>query len=438
MSKSFRPAEQTSTTPAPGAATLADTLCAFDWFSLGDLCGGAQDIDPAYGNAAVQDALLQETDRGPDLAEEEPVLAPAQDPCRPRVSYIDPRWPDMPSVEQIQIPSQVSRTGSDYFHAQDQVGSTEDFETPGDVTANHCEDLAANIQRALDSGLMHPSELHRLGDEDVQEKYAIDYTYRAPILSQLADGAMDAAYIAANFIPGFGLLEAAVTGRDVTFWDLIDLAPGLGKLGKLGKLAGKADDVMDLARVAGKTDELGDLARIGNQASDANRVAPITKAEFLEKRATQNLAQTGSDSVAQLKSIRRNSERLVSGKATASSADTASQVAKTQQNVALGRHNAAGSNFHKLNQDRVKWAQGQGHLQDVRVDPWIKAPAGSSKMWRKPDYGLYDSQGNLSRMLDIKPNKCSANAYDGTPQFMDLFNTTGKMPVPMYYRLPFQ
>lgn len=426
MSKTCRPPALSPLCQTPAGMSTLDGTCAPAWSAFDEVCSLDDGLDLAYGNAAALETMEGELDHGPVPSEDE-VVAPAGDPCRPRVQYIDPRWPDMPSVEQIQIPERVARIGTDYYNAQDQVGNTEEFDTPADVLGERCEQLGGNIQRALDSGQMHPSELHRLEDYDVMEKYAQDFADDEQDMLAVVEGLGTAAYAAAHLVPGFGLMEAALTGRDVTFWDLLDLAPGVGKLGMLGKVG----------KVAGKVDDVVDGARLVDRAADLGKADKVTKTAFLERRAAQSAGQTGSDSVAQIKSIRRNSERLVDGKTTASTAETAAQVAKTQKNVAAGRHNAAGSNFHKLNQDRVKWAQDRGHLQDVKVDPKIPTPAGSAKTVRKPDYGFYDGQGKLTRMLDIKPNKCSADAYDKTPQFMDLFGSTGQMPAPLYYRLPF-
>jgi hypothetical protein len=107
------------------------------------------------------------------------------------------------------------------------------------------------------------------------------------------------------------------------------------------------------------------------------------------------------------------------------------QVRFINAHIQNGQYGAAGSRYHSLNFRFVRQAQEAGFLQNLNIEPRIEALGGSAVGFRKPDY-MFGGGG----IYDLKVFRPSPNAYNPTPQFQDIVNTTGQMPIPLYYRLP--
>ena len=121
----------------------------------------------------------------------------------------------------------------------------------------------------------------------------------------------------------------------------------------------------------------------------------------------------------------------IQGKVTSNSPAVQRQVRYIQAHIQNGRYGAAGARYHSLNFRYVRQAQAKGFLRNLNREPRITAPASSAVRFRKPDF-RFDGGG----IYDLKPFRSSPNAYDATLQFQDIFDTTGQMPVPLYYRRP--
>jgi hypothetical protein len=133
--------------------------------------------------------------------------------------------------------------------------------------------------------------------------------------------------------------------------------------------------------------------------------------------------------LATLKSIRRHSERLVRGKAIPSSPEVSKLV--RQYNAPISPR-LRGTCFHNINFYYAKQARGGGYLLNTYINNFrILTPLWSDASYRVLDYTLpYET----TYTFDLKPWRGVPYAYDQTPQFQDVFNKTGTMPVPLYYK----
>ena len=163
---------------------------------------------------------------------------------------------------------------------------------------------------------------------------------------------------------------------------------------------------------------------------NATRYYDVLEGVVLECLVAPSRTVTASaDDVATLKSIRRHVERLAQGKVVSSDANTMMQVRSLQRHIANENYASAGTRFHSLNFKFAREAQSRGGLRGLNIDRSIPTPGGFRPS-RRPDY-RFDS----GSIFDLKPTRSSANAYDTTQQFQDIFGATGNMPIPLYYRL---
>jgi hypothetical protein len=146
--------------------------------------------------------------------------------------------------------------------------------------------------------------------------------------------------------------------------------------------------------------------------------------------ASQGLAESVGivNDVATLKAIRRHGERLVRGDVTSSNPATMLDVRNIRAAIANGDFHAAGTGFHRLNFRLVRDAQNRGFLDGLLRNRRLATPGGV-KSYRIPDY-RYGAD-----TFDLKPWRPTRNAFDVTEQFLDIQGATGRMPIPLYYRL---
>jgi hypothetical protein len=208
------------------------------------------------------------------------------------------------------------------------------------------------------------------------------------------------------------------------------LSAGLPKMLGMGARVSKKISEEGIELVLDTARRLDDEAieaiwRAGKTLDNADGI-PLEK--VLDEAPVRTVAASADD-VATLKSIRRHVERLAKGKVVSSDANTMMQVRSLQRHIANENYAAAGSRFHSLNFKFAREAQSRGGLRGLNIDRSIPTPGGF-RPTRRPDY-RFDS-GNI---FDLKPTRSSANAYDTTQQFQDIFGATGNMPIPLYYRL---
>jgi RHS repeat-associated protein len=235
----------------------------------------------------------------------------------------------------------------------------------------------------------------------------------------------------------FGLKAASVVSRAAPAIksvpaDVATVSNATATATKLTAAPGVSAEAAAVSKAAPAID--GVVPAVARKAATGGRVGDSVGAARVNDPAFGGDAFTVSEAQAILKSIRRNTDRLASGKVVSNDAAVRDLVEAAQSARATGDRALASSARHNLHFEFSRELESRGLLTNRRLDT-----PGQLSEYRIPDFQLVDPSYSPARPIavwDLKVSSVNEYSHWGSAQFTDIREAIGIRVKPLYYSLP--